>query len=284
MTWLTKTLKNFKNEVLKEAKSSIPAQVIAFNHESQIAQVQILIQSKTEDDEDVSLPVVECPVAQFGDNEFFIETQIKPKTEGVLFFSHRCYQAWFETGDIASQTILRLHDINDCYFVAGVRSKPNVIAGHQNDGIKLRNKDGSQFIWLKSDGTGHIKLSKLVVEGDIEQTGNYLMQGDMERTGSLTQTGSATIQGDFEQTGSNVSMQSGTIDLTGATSVNGSFTVNGAATIAGAMAVTGAMTGAGIDCTDMKIDGKSLKDHTHGSGSLKGYQQTPVTGSTGTNS
>ena len=87
MTWLTKTLKNFKNEVLKEAKSSIPAQVIAFNHESQIAQVQILIQSKTEDDEDVSLPVVECPVAQFGDNEFFIETQIKPKPRACFSFA-----------------------------------------------------------------------------------------------------------------------------------------------------------------------------------------------------
>ena len=38
-------------------------------------------------------------------------------------------------------------------FVPGIRSLDNLIASFSNDGIRLRNADASQYVWLKSDGS-----------------------------------------------------------------------------------------------------------------------------------
>ena len=42
-------------------------------------------------------------------------------------------------------------------FVPGIRSLGNVISDFSNDGVRLRNGDASQYVWLKSDGSVIIK-------------------------------------------------------------------------------------------------------------------------------
>lgn len=270
MEWLTKILNTLKQETLKEVYTSIPAKVLNFNPEKQTVEVKILIQSKTFDNKDVDLPeIVNVPVFQFGDQNFFIETQIEIGTEGSLFFAHRDFNKWTETGDVAPQEVVRVQDINDCYFIAGVRSKPNLIQDHLNDGIRIRDKADETFLHLKkdksiqmktdakgagnffdfkNDGTLHIKAKNIIYEVDEKITlkGDLEHQGDTEHTGDLNQTGDVNQTGDSQVSG----------DLT-ANNVTGSDNVT--------------------------VGTKGLKDHTHSAGTYTGNQGAPIQGTSGTN-
>ena len=197
MEWLTKILKTAKHETLKEVFTSIPAKVLKFNAEKQTVDAQILIQTKTFDDKDLTIPeIVNVPVFQHGDKSFFIETQIEEGTEGALFFSHRCFKKWTDTGNIANQDVVRIQNISDCYFLAGIRSKPNVIGNHLNDGIRIRDKEADNFFHFKKDGSIHIKAKSIFyeVEDKITINGNTEQTGDIKAK-NLTGTDEVTVSG-----------------------------------------------------------------------------------------
>jgi hypothetical protein len=64
---------------------------------------------------------------------------------------------WKNTGGIADNPIGRFHDMQDAMFIPGIRSQGNVASEFSNNGLKLRNKEGSQFAWLKNDGSIDIR-------------------------------------------------------------------------------------------------------------------------------
>ena len=144
--------------------TSIPGHVTAFDPDTQLAQLQIGIRSS----DGVQLPIIiECPVQFSGGAQFMIEHQIDPGDEGIIIFSQRCIDAWLETGGVAQQPIPRMHDMSDAYFIPGIRSKPNVITGFANDGIKLRNEAGDKYLWLKGDGDIEISAGTVAITGEL---------------------------------------------------------------------------------------------------------------------
>ena len=91
--------------------------------------------------------------AHFAGGQWSLEYQIDPGDEGFILFSQRCIDGWKTTGGTANNPILRFHDKSDAVFLPGIRSLPNVLEDFQNNGIRLRNADGTHFVWLKNDGT-----------------------------------------------------------------------------------------------------------------------------------
>ena len=151
---------------LTRVGTSIPGHVTAFDPATQLAQLQIGIRSS----QGAQLPIIiECPV-QFPGGAFVVEHQIDPGDEGIIVFSQRCIDAWVETGGDAEQPVPRMHDFADAYFIPGIRSKPNVITGFSNDGIKLRNEAGDKYIWLKSGGDIEITAGTVAITGDLTAT------------------------------------------------------------------------------------------------------------------
>jgi hypothetical protein len=126
--------------------------------------------------------------------DYIVEAQIDPGTEGIIFFSQRCIDAWNDTGGVANIPILRFHDFSDAYFLPGLRSQPNVVSGHANNGIRLRNKDGTKYIWLKNDGTADITVDTLNITADIIHNGNNTQTGTYNLTGSMVSTESITAE------------------------------------------------------------------------------------------
>jgi hypothetical protein len=165
-------------ELVKEISTSIPGHVIAFDPLTQLAQVQIGVVGVKRDETTFDRPpLIEVPVTFIGDSEFIVEHQIVEGTEGAIFFSQRCIDGWVNTGGIAENPIMRFHDINDAHFSPGLRSQPNAITDFKNDGIRLRNKSGDSYMWLKKDGTAEFKVTKLKVLGAIESTGDMIAAG-----------------------------------------------------------------------------------------------------------
>lgn len=151
---LTNLVKRSFIEMMKDIGTSIPGHIIAFDPDTQLAQLQIGIVRIDADGETFTPPpIIECPVYIFGGSEFIVETQIGSGDEGIVVFSQRCIDAWVNSGGVAQNPILRFHDFSDACFLPGLRSQPNKISGYSNDGIRLRNKAGDHYMWLKSDGT-----------------------------------------------------------------------------------------------------------------------------------
>lgn len=141
------------NENMKSVYTSIPGHVLAFDASTQRAQIQIGIQRVDINGITwVPAPIVDVPV-QFPGDGFTVEYQIDTGCEGIVLFSQRCIDAWKQTGGTADNPEGRFHDSQDAMFIPGIRSLPNVIKGFSNNGIKLRNEDGTQYAWLKNDGS-----------------------------------------------------------------------------------------------------------------------------------
>ncbi len=156
---LTELIKRSFSEMMKDVATSIPGHILSFDSVAQTAQVQIGIVRK--DVKGVTFdppPLIEVPV-YFAGGSFLVEHQIDPGDEGFIMFSQRCIDAWFNTGGIAENPILRFQDYSDAVFFPGLRSQPNKIESFANDGIRLRNADSTHYVWLKKDGTIETKNS-----------------------------------------------------------------------------------------------------------------------------
>lgn len=180
-------MKRSFTEMMKDIGTSIPGHILAFDSATQLAQLQIGIVRVDVDGKTFKPPpLIECPVYVPGGSEFFVETQIDPGDEGIIIFSQRCIDAWVDTGGVANNPILRFHDFSDAYFLPGMRSQPNKISGHANNGVRLRNKAGDKYIWLKNDGTAEINVTTLVIDGNIVHNGDTTQDGNTTSTGTIT--------------------------------------------------------------------------------------------------
>lgn len=172
-------------EMMKDVGTSIPGHFLTFDPVTQLAQIQIGVQRIDVNGNTFEpSPLIECPVAFLGGSEYFIEHQIDPGDECLIVFSQRCITGWKNTGGVANNPIMRFHDFSDAAVLPGLRSQPNKITDHQNNGVRLRNKTGDKFIWLKNDGTAAITVDTLTVIANVELTGN------------INQDGSQTVSGD----------------------------------------------------------------------------------------
>jgi len=140
-------------ELMKSVYTCSPGHILSFDPDTQRAQVQIGITRVDINDERFPPPpIIEVPVSFPGD-DWSMEYQIDVGCEGLIHFSQRCIDGWLNTGGIADNPIGRFHSIQDAFFVPGVRSLPNVTTDFQNNGVRLRDKAGTQSVWLKNDGS-----------------------------------------------------------------------------------------------------------------------------------
>jgi len=149
-------------ELMKNVGTSIPGHITGFDAATQLAQVQIGIEILTvAGDSATPSVIVEVPVYQPG-GKYIVEFEVSPGDEGLVVFSQRTIDSWRETGGVANLSPVRFHDMSDALFFPGFRSAPNAIPAHANNGVRLRNADGTQYVWLKNDGA--ISLSGLSVD------------------------------------------------------------------------------------------------------------------------
>lgn len=181
-------------EMMKGVYTSVPGYISALEDDgkNQRAQVMVGIQRVEINGASVSLPpIINVPI-HFPGDDYLVEYQISPGCEGMIHFSQRCADGWKNTGGVAQNPLARFHDLQDAFFVPGTRSLAKAFPGFANNGIRLRNREGDQFVWLKSDGSivADNGLSKLSLGSDgsvsmengagtfrIESGGNVVING-----------------------------------------------------------------------------------------------------------
>jgi hypothetical protein len=165
-------------ELMKNVGTSIPGHILTFDSTTQLAQVQIgILQTDVTGTTHTPAPLVECPVQILGGGEYFVEHQIDKGDECLTVFSQRCIDGWRNTGGVADNPILRFHSRSDACVLMGVRSQANRITNFENNGIRLRDKAGENYVWLKNDGTAEIKVTTLNIVGNVTVTEDVTASG-----------------------------------------------------------------------------------------------------------
>lgn len=169
-----KLIRNAFGELMKDVCTSVPGHVLTFDSLTQRAQVQIGILRVDVNDATFTIPpIVEVPV-HFPGGDYCIEYQIDSGCEGDILFSQRCIDGWVQSGGVATNPRGRFHNMQDAMFLPGFRSQPNVLPDFQNNGVRMRNRAGTQFVWLKNDGS--ISMDNGVARFNVLADGTTLMQ------------------------------------------------------------------------------------------------------------
>lgn len=141
-------------ENMKGVFTCIPGHIVTFNPSIQRAQIQIGVERVLNNGAtEVPRVIDDVPVIFHGSSEYTFEFEVGPGTEGAIYFSQRCIDGWKNSGGVASNNFARFFHPQDAFFMPGLRSQPGSISSFQNNGARIRNKSGSQYVWLKKDGT-----------------------------------------------------------------------------------------------------------------------------------
>ena len=139
-------------ETVKSLSTTTVGHILSFDPTKQRAQVQPGIQRVDLDNNRHNPPPIsDVPVLFIGGSTSQLEFEVKPNDEGLLIFTQRNIDGWKQTGGIADNPTARFLDMQDCLFIHGVRSLPQVIEGFENNGIRMRH--GDNHVWIKNDGT-----------------------------------------------------------------------------------------------------------------------------------
>ncbi len=182
---LTEAIDKGVHNKLKGVNTAIPGHVLSFDINTQLIEVQIAIERVDINGNSEKLsPIISVPV-HFPGCSYAVEYQIDIGSEGLVIFSQRCIDAWLDQGGVAPQSRIQFHNLNDAMFIPGIRSQPKKLQGFQNNGVRLRNQNGSEFIWLKNDSTAEITVTTLKINGNIEHNGNTEQIGNTTSTGTI---------------------------------------------------------------------------------------------------
>lgn len=96
--------------------------------------------------------LVDVPVIFTGNRKALLTLPLSQGDEGMLVFSDRCIDAFWENGGVQSQLELRSHDISDAQFFPGNISQPNVPPNISATRAQLRNFAGDTYIEIDADG------------------------------------------------------------------------------------------------------------------------------------
>lgn len=195
------------NGRLAQVWTSLPGIIQSFNDAEQTVVVQPSIRAVVFDingqPTNVDLPLLlDCPVQFPAGGGFTLTFPVKDGDECLVVFSARCIDAWWQSGGVQNQAVLRMHDLSDGFALLGFSSLPRVIGAISTSATQLRSNDGSTFVEV---GPSEITLQAVTVNINATAsatvtTPTFTVNGATVLNGSLSQGmgtngGEATMEG-----------------------------------------------------------------------------------------
>lgn len=166
--------------------TALPAKVVSCDGHS--ATVQLMITQVMRGGETLALPpLVDVPVGFYRGGGFCVTVPVKAGDEGLVIFAERCIDGWYVSGQQSAPLDTRFHDYSDAFFLPQGSSQPNRIPDYSADSLSMQTDDGSTFI--------RIKPGKIIMQGDIEHTGNRTQQGNSLVNGDHSVNGNSESSG-----------------------------------------------------------------------------------------
>lgn len=197
--------------------TAIPGIVESVNLEENTVEVQPTIQGWFQDETLTfdwhTMPLLlDVPIMWQKAGGFSITMPVQKGDECLVIFASRCIDSWWNSGGIAVQAELRMHDLSDGFAFIGPSSLPNVIADVSATDVEIRNAAGTQKIALQPSGdinittTGNINAqcqdANVTAIDQITLTAPIVgVHGTLEVLGNVIATGTINAVGEIEGMG-----------------------------------------------------------------------------------
>lgn len=173
--------------------TALPGIVQSWDSTKLTVSVQPAIQAQVRDQAGamswVTLPIcADVPIQYPFGGGFGFTFPLEAGDEGIVIFSSRCIDAWWQQGGVQSQAELRMHNLSDGMFVPGVFSQPRVLENVSENSCQVRTEDGTIYVEVSAAG---IKL-----KGNVEVTGTLTTKA-INATGTVAVTGAITATTDI---------------------------------------------------------------------------------------
>lgn len=141
----------------------------------------------------------ECPVIFGSGGGFTMTFPLAPGDEGLLVFSSRCIDAWWQSGGVQPQADLRMHDPSDGFFIPGARSQVNKLTNVSTTATQIRSNDGNTFVEI---GTQELTMTVDNGATQIKMVPGYTqILGDLHISGSIKSASGGIYAGAFQTAG-----------------------------------------------------------------------------------
>lgn len=184
---LERAIRNGHDLLKSQMWVSLPCKVLSYNAPEQSVSVQPLIQQKVRQYDqngnfiwtDQDMPkFVDLPVQFPSGGGWTMTLPLKAGDEGTMEVQSRCIDNfWLQPQGMKAsssgswpQAEMRMHDLNDCYFKPGGRSKPNWLQNVSTTSAQLRSDDGNTVIDL-AGGMVTITATTVKIVGQLQVTG-----------------------------------------------------------------------------------------------------------------
>lgn len=166
-----------------ELRVAIPCIVQSFDPTMQTVSVQIAIRECVKENSGpVYHPIAVInlvPVAFPSAGGFSVTLPVQAGDEGLLVFCDMCIDLWWMRGDVQNQFERRRHDLTDCEFIPGGRSKPRALPNYSPDSLQVCSDDGTTYVEIASGNIVNIVApGGINISGDVNVTGNITTSGD----------------------------------------------------------------------------------------------------------
>ena len=148
----TELLEQAKNNAMMDVRVSMPARIVSFDPATKTASVEIGLKMVNADDTQSEYPpLVDCPCLFTRGGGFHLVHPYKAGDKGIVLFSDRCFDGWFQAGQVAPPMDFRVHSMSDAYFIGGADCLDDVslIIG---DAMFIGKDDNSAGVTIKASG------------------------------------------------------------------------------------------------------------------------------------
>ena len=148
----TELLEQAKNNAMMDVRVSMPARIVSFDPATKTASVEIGLKMVNADDSQSEYPpLVDCPCLFTRGGGFHLVHPYKAGDKGIVLFSDRCFDGWFQAGQVAPPMDFRVHSMSDAYFIGGADCLDDVspIIGNA---MFIGKDDNSAGVTIKASG------------------------------------------------------------------------------------------------------------------------------------
>lgn len=160
----TELLEQAKERAVMDVRVSMPARIVSFDPATKTAQVEIMLKMVDEDDAPVDYPpLTDCPCVFTRGGGFHVVHPYKAGDNGLVLFSDRCLDGWFESGQAAVPMDYRIHSMSDAYFIGGADNITDV-SPVQPGAMFIGKDDNSAGLQINEDGSVILKGTSFTIE------------------------------------------------------------------------------------------------------------------------
>lgn len=139
----------------KDLWTALPGIIQSFDPVKKTCEVQVSIQARQTNLQTgafswVTLPLlVDCPVFFPSGGGYTLTFPLELGDECLVVFASRCIDAWWQSGNVDIQAVMRMHDLSDGFVFAGISSVPKVQPDISTNSVQLRNNAGNVYIEIQ---------------------------------------------------------------------------------------------------------------------------------------